>query len=348
LEPPGPEGPAVIFRNGLRNGWQDFGWAPRDLAPGQPARVDFSGHGGWIIGGPEIQGAYGTLVLWIRAPAGYGDFLAVRLSGQGVGLPPVTITAEYRRAIKARWQEVRIPYADLNPGAVAFDTVTLSAINPVPSGWAYIDNIVLYPDGATESRPKVTGAKPASADDTADPMADVELERPNIIGLALHLGAGIPAGGGSAMFTAGLSARLSLADAYIGLGVRSSVRYHSLAVQAGDPTGTTIKARSQVVMLPFLGVLTLRLPLGELAMYGHVGCGGAWVWASRKTLNKKRSANTAAWAALGALGTELAIGPGWLGLEVGYLMLPSIELPDVLHRYQGDGLTVSAHYRLGK
>jgi hypothetical protein len=130
--------------------------------------------------------------------------------------------------------------------------------------------------------------------------------------------------------------------------LRAALSYHSLATQAADAiSGNLIDVSSSAVMLPVLGILTLRLPLGDFAAYSHVGCGGAWVWASREALGTGHSANNGSWAVHGALGSEIALGPGWLGVEVGYLILPSLELPGVFQQYQGEGLTASFHFRLG-
>src|SRR5262245_37701607 len=74
--------PAVVerlFDGGLQTAWEDYGWAPRTLAAGRPAEIDFSDHGGWIVARPAFRGTVGDLVFRFRAPREHGDFLEVRL-----------------------------------------------------------------------------------------------------------------------------------------------------------------------------------------------------------------------------------------------------------------------------
>lgn len=69
-----------LFQGGLKNHWQDYGWAPRQIAGGGPAELHFANWNGWIIAKPNLKpGPWAALVSHVKAPAGFGDFLEVRL-----------------------------------------------------------------------------------------------------------------------------------------------------------------------------------------------------------------------------------------------------------------------------
>jgi hypothetical protein len=156
-----PAAPAEVAFDtaaGLGSGWLDYGWAPRELAPGQPAKLDLSGRGGWLLAHPGRVGAFGALVLRYRAPAEFGDFLEVRLGSSTPGgqFPRVTLDATYRRALEGGWTEVSVPLRVLNPNALAFDQVTLRAREKVSSESVFIARIAL--EGSPAPDPTMVAA----------------------------------------------------------------------------------------------------------------------------------------------------------------------------------------------
>src|SRR5580700_6894464 len=70
----------AIFDGGLKPGWQDWGWAPREVNGPGPAKVRFDNWGGWILAKPEgLPGAFGGVLFRAKQPAGEGEFIEVRL-----------------------------------------------------------------------------------------------------------------------------------------------------------------------------------------------------------------------------------------------------------------------------
>src|SRR5687767_848784 len=43
---------------GLGAGWTDMGWAPRELKPGKPVKLDLADRAGWILGRRELKGSF--------------------------------------------------------------------------------------------------------------------------------------------------------------------------------------------------------------------------------------------------------------------------------------------------
>ncbi len=115
---------------GLGAGWRDLGWAQRTLLPGKPALLDFSRSAGWILAHDEVPAA-GGLVIELRAPPAFGDFLEVRLeSRRGRTFPRVRIDPAHRADLDDGGTQVALTQAELNPQAQPFDQVVLQAVRP--------------------------------------------------------------------------------------------------------------------------------------------------------------------------------------------------------------------------
>ncbi|MFT3768664.1 MAG: glycoside hydrolase family 44 protein [Minicystis sp.] len=134
----------AIFDGGLRGGWQDWGWAPRDDKPGGPARVRFSDWGGWILANPGFRGRHGALVFRYRAPGAHGDFLEAHVeSADEKNFPRVRVSGPYLAPLAEGWMEARIPSHRLDPSKRGFDRIILSAAKQVGPEWVEIDKIGL-------------------------------------------------------------------------------------------------------------------------------------------------------------------------------------------------------------
>ena len=93
-----PRDAGTVYDGGLKPGWKDIGWAPRELPKGAPARLRMFNYGGWILYRPKLPGAYGALSFRFTAPESYGEFLDVRLDAPGaVTFPHVRISAGVHR-----------------------------------------------------------------------------------------------------------------------------------------------------------------------------------------------------------------------------------------------------------
>src|SRR5579859_2983625 len=100
-----------IFEGGFKNGWQDWGWAPRKASGPGPAELHFANWGGWILAKPGFAAeTYGSLVFRVRPPSGEAEFLEVRVESPAMTtFPRIKIGAEHRTAGPDGWYEVRVP-----------------------------------------------------------------------------------------------------------------------------------------------------------------------------------------------------------------------------------------------
>ncbi len=116
--------------DGLGDGWQDYGWTA-STAPGEPARVDLGGWGGWILAQPELDQSHAQLQLSVRLADGAspGDTLRVRLGDGGSELPSVVPT--FTKA--GQWWQATVSAPDLNPDGKRIDRVVLQAASELPS-----------------------------------------------------------------------------------------------------------------------------------------------------------------------------------------------------------------------
>lgn len=142
----------TIYDGALGKGWNDYGWAPRDLGHG-PARLDLSKYGGWIIAHPGLTGRYGALSLRVAAPRAYGDFLEIRLESDQQNIyPKIIVRDEHRTPLPDGWSSIVLPFVALNPDDLPFDRVVLRAARPVGSERVLIDRIGLSAATALPAR----------------------------------------------------------------------------------------------------------------------------------------------------------------------------------------------------
>ncbi len=144
-----PSQPVVVAEQiftaatGLAEGWEDWGWAERDTAPGTPARLDFSGAAGWILGKRGLKGAFGELLFKLHAPAEFGEFMEVHLDSDRASFPHIKVTAAVTHDLVGGWSEVAVPFSALNPQGMPFDRVVLRAGKLVAKTRVEIDDIRL-------------------------------------------------------------------------------------------------------------------------------------------------------------------------------------------------------------
>jgi len=153
-----------VYDGKLQNGWQDYGWAPRDVGKG-PASVDFGKWGGWILAKPNLEGRYGALVFRAKTPVGEAEFLEVRVeSPTQTVFPRIKVRAEHRLDVGDGWVEVLVPMKELDPDGIPFDRVVFRAFRDTPNQRTLLDKIALTKaDLAAEAAAQaevLKGAKP--------------------------------------------------------------------------------------------------------------------------------------------------------------------------------------------
>jgi hypothetical protein len=175
--PPTPTPSIPVFKEGkLAPGWTDLGWAPRSLAAGRPARLDFSGFAGWILGHERIEPPFGGLFLRVRAPAAFGDFLDVSLGSRSrSAFPRIRLAPEFMQRSADGWTEVWIPFAVLDPLDDPFDQLILRAVRSVSPQMVEIEMLGFTAEAPPGARERSAARAPAR---NATVMIDCRVSRP--------------------------------------------------------------------------------------------------------------------------------------------------------------------------
>ena len=159
-----------VFLGGLKNDWQDWGWAPRKTQGPGPAEIHFTNWGGWILAKQALkQEAYGALVFRVKPPPGEAEFLEVRVESPNMTtFPRIKLRAEHRAAGADGWYDVRVPMSELNPDATRFDRVIFRAFRAVDDQVTLLDGV-----GLTRADAQTASARlnPASYATTAKPVS---------------------------------------------------------------------------------------------------------------------------------------------------------------------------------
>lgn len=132
-----------VYEGALAKGWQDWGWAPRDVGNG-PARINMENWGGWILAypGTAFLGPFGALVFRLRAPADFGEFLEIHLASDSKSVyPNVIVKTEHKRAGEEGFEQIIVPMRALNPDNIPFDRVIFRAYKKVGGTRVEIDRI---------------------------------------------------------------------------------------------------------------------------------------------------------------------------------------------------------------
>ncbi len=133
-----------IYDGGLKNGWTDMGWTPREVSGGGPARVRFSNNGAWMIAKPGLTGEFGGVLLNEKAPAGEGEFLEIRLESDSQRVfPRIKVSPDHRTDLGNGWAQIFIATSELDPDGVPFDRVVFRAFRSIGNDWVYLDKIAL-------------------------------------------------------------------------------------------------------------------------------------------------------------------------------------------------------------
>ena len=161
--PPGDLAVAdAVYRGKLDPGWRDDGWVPRITGEG-PARLDFSGNGGWMLSRPGLTGHFGGVSFRFKAPPRFGEFLEVRLDADGADFPKVEVRPEDRLDLADGWSEVWIAMSRLNPQGAAFDSLLIHAAKGVESEPVLVDEVVLTQNAPPPPAPPAAAAPAVAA-----------------------------------------------------------------------------------------------------------------------------------------------------------------------------------------
>jgi hypothetical protein len=184
----------LVYDGKFGAGWEDWGWGPHEIKPGEPARISFAGYGGIVMHRGELSGQFGALVFRYKAPAKFGDFLGVTLRHQAKpesAFPSVTVARRHIAKLPDGWNEVLIDFNELNPTYMPFDRILIASKRAVGSDWVLLDKIALTKNTGTSPH-----AKPALRDARMTIQCNVPARpiNPLIYGISL----GVWDSGGSA------------------------------------------------------------------------------------------------------------------------------------------------------
>jgi Glycoside hydrolase family 44 len=197
--PPHEEIAEDLFRGGLKNEWQDWGWCPRATQGPGPASLHFAKWGGWMLTKQSLKpGSYGALVFRVKEPKGEAEFLEVRLEIPTMTtFPRVKLGAQHHVGGVGGvggadgWYDVRIPLHELNPDDVPFDRVIFRAFRDIDDEVTLIDGVAFTkadPSAALSARVDPASyaakAKPASVRIACD--AKATKVSPLIYGIAYY------------------------------------------------------------------------------------------------------------------------------------------------------------------
>jgi hypothetical protein len=153
----------VAYEGGLKNRFEDWGWAPRELKEGAPARVDMANYAGWILRRKDHDVEVAALSFRFRTPPPHHDFLGVRVGDDSRDeFPEVEVKPIHRRTLPDGWEEVEISVDELAPDGRSFDRVTIRARRGLPSTWVEIDKVAFLCAGACTKRLPGAVAKAAA------------------------------------------------------------------------------------------------------------------------------------------------------------------------------------------
>lgn len=148
------------FDGGLKNGWQDWGWAHRKVTNGSPAELNLSKYAGWILGNHALVGSFTELRFDVQAPAEFGAFFEVRLGAEGAPDDAFARVPVATQSGAGGFVHVALPMAQLNPQGLEFDRIVFRANKGVGTQPVRIDHVAL-----------VTGAPgPHATGSTAQPL----------------------------------------------------------------------------------------------------------------------------------------------------------------------------------
>jgi Glycoside hydrolase family 44 len=175
----------VIYDGGLQNGWQDWGWSPKEIVRNGPAKIHFDNYGGWMLAKPGLHGDFGGVVVRVMEPPGEGEFIEIHLlSTTGAHLGKVNVLPDDRVDVGDGWTEIFVPIDRLDPKGTPFDRVVVQAFRPFDGQPVAVDKIALTKGGAQLAGAGATPAPGSAAAMSIDCRAKATRISPLIYGVA--------------------------------------------------------------------------------------------------------------------------------------------------------------------
>jgi len=162
----------TVYDNALQNGWQDWGWATRNLAQSAvyqsaPKAISWepdSWQGLYFHNSPAPVANYTALRFWID---GAGGNQAVRLviynNGAEVGSKDLT-------PLPSAWTQMTVTWADLGVTAASFDGIVFQANSGGNQATAYVDDIELFQAVVDPPGPVTVAVDPTLDRRTINPL----------------------------------------------------------------------------------------------------------------------------------------------------------------------------------
>jgi hypothetical protein len=176
-------------------------------------------------------------------------------------------------------------------------------------------------------------------------------EREGIVGAAVSgMVALSPTGGGPAPL-AFVELRLPVPFVprrYAVTGLQLGAEQHIINIRVADVEGAILEARTTTQAVPVFAKATGRLPLGDsLALFASAAGGLVYLRSERQAQGATTRNTQWLVGGRGALGAELDIGWGWIGIEAGYLYTPAADVEGTLRDYSPGGVSAGVQYRVG-
>jgi len=167
-----------------------------------------------------------------------------------------------------------------------------------------------------------------------------------VVGVGLGGGTLVPSWGGQPGPAVGVEVRANFGR-YFALSFEALGSQHDMAAGAADPLGASRDANARVLAAALLGKAVVRLPLGPyVALYVAAGGGTVFAYA---TGGASGSLSASRWipAVAGNGGLEVRLGPGWLGLDGGFIYAGVRDFTGIVDGYATGGIPAGLRYRLG-
>lgn len=134
----------MLYDGKLMPGWDDWGWGLHELGNG-PARITFANFGGILFHHAQLASRFDGVSFRYRAPAEWGEFMHVTLLWAGLpddAFPQVNVEGRHVAVVDG-WNEVLIPWSELNPERRSFDRVRIGSRTMVGSEPVLLDRVML-------------------------------------------------------------------------------------------------------------------------------------------------------------------------------------------------------------
>jgi hypothetical protein len=120
-----------VFKDGLKEGWQDWGWTQREIKDKSPVSLWFKQtHTGWIVAHPEpLKEHINRLMLDIVFPASFDQKLVLQLIAEDskTSMPELVLHHGLCAQKKSDPCHIEVDMDVLNPGDVPFNRLTIFA-----------------------------------------------------------------------------------------------------------------------------------------------------------------------------------------------------------------------------